>query len=253
MRRLSLLGLLILTLSPLCLRATEARVIQNIDFDWYFYPADIQGCEMDNSRFLSWRKVDVPHDYSIEGTYDQKNGRENGFLPGGGVVWYKKELEWNPLWEGKKVFIEFDGAYMNSTVWLNGYKLGFYPNGYLGFSYDLTPYLVKGTNVLSVRLDNSRLPSARWYSGIGIYRHVNLVTTDPVHIARFGTCIRAEEISTESARICIETEVNSPEACEVPIKLISVIRDSRGREVGGEGYTEYRFRLVFLPSRYTRL
>lgn len=80
MRRLSLLGLLILTLSPLCLRATEARVIQNIDFDWYFYPADIQGCEMDNSRFLSWRKVDVPHDYSIEGTYDQKNGRENGFL-----------------------------------------------------------------------------------------------------------------------------------------------------------------------------
>ncbi len=76
---------------------------------------------------------------------------------------------------------------MNSTVWLNGYKLGFYPNGYLGFSYDLTPYLVKGTNVLSVRLDNSRLPSARWYSGIGIYRHVNLVTTDPVHIARFGT------------------------------------------------------------------
>ena len=138
MRRLSLLGLLILTLSPLCLRATEARVIQNIDFDWYFYPADIQGCEMDNSRFLSWRKVDVPHDYSIEGTYDQKNGRENGFLPGGGVVWYKKELEWNPLWEGKKVFIEFDGAYMNSTVWLNGYKLGFYPNGYLGFSYDLT-------------------------------------------------------------------------------------------------------------------
>lgn len=54
MRRLSLLGLLILTLSPLCLRATEERVIQNIDFDWYFYPADIQGCEMDNSRFLSW-------------------------------------------------------------------------------------------------------------------------------------------------------------------------------------------------------
>ena len=232
MRRLSLLGLLILTLSPLCLRATEARVIQNIDFDWYFYPADIQGCEMDNSRFLSWRKVDVPHDYSIEGTYDQKNGRENGFLPGGGVVWYKKELEWNPLWEGKKVFIEFDGAYMNSTVWLNGYKLGFYPNGYLGFSYDLTPYLVKGTNVLSVRLDNSRLPSARWYSGIGIYRHVNLVTTDPVHIARFGTCIRAEEVSNEFAKICVETEVNSSEACEVPIKLISVIRDSRSREVG---------------------
>ena len=157
MRRLSLLGLLILTLSPLCLRATEARVIQNIDFDWYFYPADIQGCEMDNSRFLSWRKVDVPHDYSIEGTYDQKNGRENGFLPGGGVVWYKKELEWNPLWEGKKVFIEFDGAYMNSTVWLNGYKLGFYPNGYLGFSYDLTSGFPEKIRILLINLPDISL------------------------------------------------------------------------------------------------
>ena len=157
MRRLSLLGLLILTLSPLCLRATEARVIQNIDFDWYFYPADIQGCEMDNSRFLSWRKVDVPHDYSIEGTYDQNNGRENGFLPGGGVVWYKKELEWNPLWEGKKVFIEFDGAYMNSTVWLNGYKLGFYPYGYLGFSYDLTSGFHEKVRILLINLQDNSL------------------------------------------------------------------------------------------------
>ena len=79
MRRLSLLGLLILTLSPLCLRATEERVIQNIDFDWYFYPADIQGCEMDNSRFLSWRKVDVPHDYSIEGIMIRKMAVKTDF------------------------------------------------------------------------------------------------------------------------------------------------------------------------------
>lgn len=209
-----------------------AREVINIDLDWYFNPINTGGEENDNAGYLSWRKVDLPHDYSIEGNYSKEHRRENGFLPGGDIVWYKKELQWNPSWEGKKVCIEFDGAYMNSTVWLNGHKLGYYPNGYFGFTYDLTPYLNKGKNVLSVRLDNTLLPSARWYAGIGIYRHVNLVVTDHTHIPRFGTYVRAEDISEQQAKLCIETEVCTPDVARTPVNLTSIIRNEKGEEVG---------------------
>ena len=142
------------------LAAASPRRVDNIGTDGYFAP---------------WRLLDVPHDWSIEQVYDKDvpGHRANAHLPAG-IGWYKKEIEWSDDWEDKLVFVDFDGVYMKSTVWINGRQIGYRPNGYLSLFYELTPHLKKGKNVLTVKVDNSLQPSARWYTGSGIYRHVNL-------------------------------------------------------------------------------
>jgi len=213
------------------IRANETRVKKNIDFDWYFHLGDMVDGEKNSVNYYSWQKLDVPHDWTIEAEYSKDHRRENGFLPGG-IGWYKKDIEWDNAWTGKRVFIEFDGAYMNSTVWLNGEKVGYYPNGYLGFGYDITSFLKKGKNILSVRLDNSLLPSARWYAGTGIYRHVNLLIVNNIHVDRNGTYVTTPEVSKDKATVAIETAIfNNTGKYPVPVKIISVIVNKEGREV----------------------
>lgn len=212
--------------------AIPVRIIENIDLGWYFNPkGDSTLASVDDSGYKVWERVDLPHDYSITQAYSKGNRRENGFLPGGGIVWYKRELEWKQEWEGKQVYVEFDGAYMNSTVWLNGHKLGYYPNGYLGFCYELTPYLKRGENILTVRLDNTKLPSARWYAGIGIYRHVSVIAVNPVHIDRFGTMVRVDGITREKARVCAVATISLPTAESRELTMTSIISDDQGREL----------------------
>ena len=105
-----------------------------------------------------------------------------------GVGWYRKTFGAPPSWQGKCVSICFEGVYMSSEVFLNGKSLGVHPYGYTTFRYDLSPYLdFNRENVLAVRVDNSHQMNCRWYSGSGIYRHVWLVVTDPVHIATLGS------------------------------------------------------------------
>ncbi len=154
----------------------QYRTRKNIDFDWNFKLGDFPGAENIGYNDSEWRLLDLPHDWSIEGEYDENNeaGIRGAYLPCG-IGWYRKSLEWNKAWKGKKVFIQFDGVYMNSEVWINGTHLGKRPYGYIGFAYDLTPYLKKGNNVIAVRVDNSKVPSSRWYTGSGIYRHVWLL------------------------------------------------------------------------------
>src|SRR5262249_12376280 len=131
----------------------------------------------------------VPHDWSIEGPFDETHltGQGGGFLPAG-VGWYRKHFT-APA--NRRVFIEFDGVMANSEVSINGRLLGKRPYGYVSFRYDLTPYLKSGDNVISVRVDNSNQPASRWYSGAGIYRHVRLIVTDPVHVDRWATFVTA--------------------------------------------------------------
>ena len=136
----------------------------------------------------SWRCLDLPHDWAIEGDFSTSNasGASGGALPGG-TGWYRKHFKVNVA-KGEKLFVDFDGVYMNATVWLNGHKLGTRPYGYSSFEYDLTPYVnLQGDNVITVKVDNSHQPNSRWYSGCGIYRHVWLVKTTETHIARYGT------------------------------------------------------------------
>lgn len=145
--------------------ANAQRTTIPMNFDWMFHYGDI-ACAVDSIDAGTWQTVDVPHDWSIEAGYAKHvpGGKSNGFLPGG-IGWYVKDFEYQSLWDGRQVSILFEGIYSNSTVWLNGHKLGFRPNGYLDLLYDLTPYLVKGVNRLTVKADNSKEPSARWYTG----------------------------------------------------------------------------------------
>ncbi len=111
--------------------------------------------------------------------------------------------------KGKEVYIDFDGAYMNSVVYINGYELGIRPYGYASFSYDITPWLRPGKNVLAVRVDNTEQPNSRWYSGCGIYRHVWLRILNPIHVKKWGTFVRQDKVTKEAANLSVITNVEN--------------------------------------------
>lgn len=169
---------------------SQARERQSFDKGWLFTlnPKDT-ALYFSNVKDNTWRKLNLPHDWAIEGDFSVSNpsGAGGGALPGG-TGWYRKHFNVS-LTENKKLYVEFDGVYMNSTVWINGHKLGTRPYGYSSFEYDLTPYIINGDNVITVKVDNSDQPNSRWYSGCGIYRHTWLTKTNNLHIAHWGANI----------------------------------------------------------------
>lgn len=180
---------------------------QLFDFDWKFYLGDDPNAGSRNFEDEKWRKLDLPHDWSIEGKIDKSNpsGGDGGFFPTG-IGWYRKTFTTPSAWKGKKISVYFEGVYMNSEVFINGKSLGVHPYGYTTFTYDLTPYLDLGKkNTIAVRVDNSQQKNSRWYSGSGIYRHVWIVVTDPVHIANWGIAITTSEVTSAKATVHVKT------------------------------------------------
>ena len=174
-----------------------ARQRQNFDADWLFMLADsAQMAEVDYDD-SHWRRLNVPHDWAREGDFYVGNpsGASGGALPGG-VGWYRKKFEVRGL-KDEVFFLEFDGVYMNSTVYVNGQKVGFRPYGYSSFEYDITSYLKEGENMVAVRVDNSDQPNSRWYSGCGIYRHVWLTQTHPIHIKHWGVFVHDGKVEVD--------------------------------------------------------
>ena len=171
-----------------------ARERKCFDSNWSFVLDEKMTAEQ---AFVAegWRQLNLPHDWAIEGDFYAGNpsGAGGGALPGG-VGWYKKSftIAAKEL-KDQRFFIEFDGVYMNSTVWLNGHELGTRPYGYSSFEYDMTPYLKEGDNCIVVKVDNSDQPNSRWYSGCGIYRHVWLTKTATTHVAHWGTHVSAQK------------------------------------------------------------
>lgn len=190
----------------------SVRQVVSFDEDWRFSLTADSSAVAPSFSDTAWQRVTVPHDWSIEGAFDEKNpaGVGGGALPGG-IGWYRKSFPTQPDQTNRHVFIEFDGVYRNSDVWLNGHHLGYRPNGYISFRYELTPYLAKPgeENVLVVRVDNSKQPNSRWYSGSGIYRHVRLITVNPVHIDEWGTYITTPHVSAESASVRVELTIKN--------------------------------------------
>lgn len=179
--------------------ACQARERVCFDSDWRFCLGD--SVQMASTEYNDswWRKLDVPHDWAIEGDFYAGNpsGAGGGALPGG-VGWYRKHFDissFSPL--TSHLYIEFDGVYMNSTVYINGQKVGFRPYGYSSFEYDITPYVHEGQNVVAVRVDNSDQPNSRWYSGCGIYRHVWLTKTHPIHIKHWGVYVHDGKVEVD--------------------------------------------------------
>ncbi len=193
-------------------QTTERK--QLFDSNWKFYLGDPLNAHTPNFDDSNWRELDLPHDWSIEGQTDPKNpmGNDGGYFPAG-IGWYRKTFTPTSEWKDKKITIYFEGVYMNSEVFINGKSLGIYPYGYTSFNYDLTPYLnLNKENSIAVRVDNAQQKNSRWYSGSGIYRHVWMIVTNPVHITNWGTAISTPEVSSKNATVKIKTTVRNETA-----------------------------------------
>ncbi len=188
------------------------RTVADFDKGWHFNLGDVKNGESTSFADASWRMLDLPHDWSIEGKFSKDNPAtpEGGALPGG-IGWYRKTFTVPASSKNKLIYIDFDGVYQKSTVWINGHELGFRPNGYISFRYELTPYLnFGGKNVIAVKVDNSVQPNSRWYSGSGIYRNVWLVTTSKSGaVEHWGTFFTTSEVSEKFAVVDAEIKVKA--------------------------------------------
>ena len=210
----------------------QPRETRLFDESWRFHLGGVPNGQAPALPDAGWRELDLPHDWSIEGPFSPQNASGTGYLPGG-VGWYRKSFSLTPGMRGRRISIRFDGVYRDSTVWINGTLLGSRPYGYSSFEYDLTPHLRFGqTNVLAVRVDHSVIADSRWYTGSGIYRHVWLNFTGPLHIAPWGVFVTTPEISEKEALVSIETEVANQAAAEARPLVVTAILNEAGQEVG---------------------
>jgi beta-galactosidase len=212
--------------------AAAGRQHNSFDFGWRFHLGNPTGVEATGFDDSSWRALDLPHDWSIEGPYDEHapSGGPGGYLPTG-TGWYRKNFSVPESDRGRRVVVRFDGVYQYSTVWINGHELGTRPYGYIVFEYDLTPYLHFGAtpNVIAVRVDNSAQPNSRWYSGSGIYRHTWLTITEPLSIAPAGVHVTTPEISAGNATVRVRTRVTNAHPSQQQFELRTEILDASGR------------------------
>lgn len=231
---LSLVGALLLTGCNLPKEAASDNRRLDFTADWAFRLGDDTTAARAEYNDADWRMLNLPHDWAVEGEFSRDNpsGTGGGALPGG-VGWYRKTFTADKADQGKRLRIDFDGAYMNSTVYINGHELGTRPYGYISFSYDLTPYIKWGEkNVVAVRVDNAEQPNSRWYSGCGIYRNVWLTKMNPVHVAQWGTYVTADEVSKNSARLTVRTTLENEQATDAPLELLSQLIDENGKVIG---------------------
>jgi beta-galactosidase len=211
---------------------TLARERKNFDAGWRFILADSAQMATPTYNDTHWRILDLPHDWAIEGDFYAGNpsGAGGGALPGG-IGWYRKHLSLDcEAVPGNRYFIEFDGVYMNSTVYVNGQEVGHRPYGYSSFEYDITKYLKQGDNVIAVRVDNSDQPNSRWYSGCGIYRHVWFTQTNHVHVKHWGVHV---ETDAKTGQVKVEVELAKYPAINIHRPTIkNTVFDANGKEVG---------------------
>ena len=207
------------------------------DDDWRFHRGGAQGAEAADFDDSGWRRLDLPHDWSIE----DLPGKGTPFDPAavsqvqggytvGGTGWYRKTFDVPESQRGKRIVVQFDGVYMNAEVWLNGRRVGEHPYGYTSFWFDLTDKVnFGGPNRLAVKVKNEG-ENSRWYSGSGIYRHVWLKTLDPVHVAQWGTYITTPEVDTSRARVVMRTTVQNEGAAAARVRLVTRLLDPAGAE-----------------------
>ena len=212
--------------------AAAQRQRLSMDPGWRFTLGDPAGAERPSFDDSRWRVLDLPHDWSVEGTpqQDAPGGGRVGYFPTG-IGWYRKAFRLPAGARGRKAWLEFDGVYMNGDVWVNGVHLGRRPFGYVGFAYDITPHLVAGVNVVAVRADNSLQPNSRWYTGSGIYRHVWLTLLDQLHVGHWGTYVTTPRVDSTSADVVVRTRVENDGAAARVATLLAVVLDGAGLEV----------------------
>ncbi len=226
------------------------REVENFDWDWRFarYGLQPDGSRKDEPKGLSdpqyddsgWRRLDLPHDWGVEGPFRTDLEGFTGKLPWRGIGWYRKPFHVSADDAGKNFYLDFDGAMAHAEVWVNGKKAGGHPYGYTSFRVDLTPYIVPGAdNIVAVRLDTERIGS-RWYPGAGIYRHVRMVRTNPLHVAHWGAFVKTPEISADKAKadVIVRIDNNLPKIAhpEFSVSIYELDKDDKtGRKVAVSG------------------
>ncbi len=217
----NLITSLLFSTFALCANGQRAQLF---DADWRFSLSDDTTAYKTNFDDAQWRKLDLPHDWSIEGGFAKSNptGGEGGYVPAG-KGWYRKTFTLKD--KGNKVYgLYFEGVYMNSEVYVNGTKVGGHPYGYSSFYVDITKHVKPGAkNTIAVKVDNSMQTNCRWYSGSGIYRHVHLIETAQEHIAHWGVAITTPEVSKSKASVNVSVRMQNESAANKQLSLRTTI------------------------------
>lgn len=217
-----LLGLLVCTVVQAQVSFGEAKKFNE---NWLFSLSDDSlstSASYDDSK---WRKLDLPHDWSVEGQLSPSLASCTGYLPGG-IGWYRKHFQVTD--KAARHYIYFEGAYNRSEVYLNGHLLGKRPNGYISFMYDMTPYLKEGDNVLAVRIDHSRYADSRWYTGSGIYRDVWMISAPDIHFAQWGIGWHATSLTDKQAVVAVDMEVEKHVKAAGALEVSAALYDAEG-------------------------
>ena len=197
--------------------------------DWYFILSDDSTSFKPDYDDSYWRRITLPHDWSVESAPSQTLASCTGYLPGG-IGWYRKHFTVND--DMSRHYIYFEGVYNRSDVYINGHHLGHRPNGYVSFMYDLTPYLNReGDNVIAVRVDHSRYADSRWYTGSGIYRDVYLVSAPDVHLSQWGVAYRATKLTNRNATVEVDVAVDNFTAQAQKLQARITMLDADGKQV----------------------
>ena len=216
----------------------RVRTIQSFNDDWLFNYGDAAGADGATFADTAWRRLSVPHDWAIEGpnppadpfSQNAPSTGRGGYLPSG-IGWYRKHFTLAQSLSDSRVFIEFDGVMANSTVYVNGTQIGNQPCGYTSFRYDITASVKFGTtdNVIAVKTDTSLQPSSRFYAGAGIYRHVRLIATNPVHIDQWATYVNTPAPTTTAATVKVTTTVVNSGSAAASVSLQGIVSDPSGK------------------------
>lgn len=222
---------LMMTLCALSPVANAAGLARKVLFDssWKFCLGDPQAASQTDFNDSKWHAVNLPHDWSIEHQVDKDApaGNDGGYYPTG-IGWYRKNFVAPASLRGEKVYLYFEGVYMNSSVYVNGKLVGGHPYGYTSFFCDATSAIVPGKkNVVAVRVDNSQQKNCRWYSGSGIYRHVWLIHTPMMHIDNWGVAVHTPEVSASQATVQVKTQLNNETSVDKTVLLVTKIAGAK--------------------------
>ena len=224
------IGLALLLTFPTSVKASVKNY--NFDASWKFCLGDDSLASAAKYNDTKWRTLCLPHDWSIEQGIDKEApaGNDGGYYPTG-IGWYRKNFKLPAAYrKGDKVQLYFEGVYMNSSVYVNGKKVGGHPYGYTSFFCDITDVVLPGkNNVVAVRVDNAPQKNCRWYSGSGIYRHVKLICTPPVHIANWGVNIQTKQLSASQATVVVSAKVKN-ETSEAKTVSLSTSLENGGKQ-----------------------
>ena len=209
----------------------RVRTIMPLDRNWLFNKGDASGAESSTFGDSTWKKVNLPHDWAIEGPFDSgaKTTGRGGYAPSG-IGWYRNHFSLPAsVTQTQQVYVEFDGVMLNSTVYINGTALGTHPYGYVSFRYDMTKNIKLGAeNVIAVKTDSTAQPNSRYYAGAGIYRHARVIATDPVHVDQWATYVTTPTPTAASATVKVTTSVVNSGASSQSVSVQGIVSDAGG-------------------------